>query len=72
VVALGPEMSPKGGKEKRYERKKKEKREFLLLLSLNKAPCRAYLETPHRHQPDRSTERKLSKTAKGGGYMLNS
>ena len=32
----------------------------------------AYLETPHRHQPDCSTERKLSKTAKGGGFMLNS
>jgi hypothetical protein len=30
VVALGPEMSPKGGKEKRYERKKKEKREFYI------------------------------------------
>ena len=24
-----------------------------------------------RHQPDCSTERKLSKTAKGGGFMLN-
>ena len=33
---------------------------------------RAYLETPHRHQPDCSTEGELSKTAKGGGYMLNS
>jgi hypothetical protein len=26
VVALGPEMSPKGGKEKRYELKKKKKK----------------------------------------------
>jgi hypothetical protein len=32
VVALGPEMSPKGGKEKRYERKKKKKGNFFLLI----------------------------------------
>ncbi len=31
----------------------------------------AYLETPHRHQPDCSTERQLSKTAKGDGYICS-